>query len=109
MLSMVKPFMTEVTRQKIIAITGAVDEGGKNDLKMRGIAGEDWRQLTGATMPQSDPSISPGYDHATAWAEVVGNTRRRRHEDVNGGNPTPRMATHSHSRGVIRFPACPRW
>ena len=71
MLSMVKPFMTEVTRNKIIAVTGNVDAGSKNDSKMRGIAGDDWRELTGATMPQSSPEISPGYDHARAWAEVV--------------------------------------
>ena len=43
---------------------------------MRGIAGDDWRELTGATMPQSSPEISPGYDHARAWAEVV-----REHEE----------------------------
>ena len=39
-------------------------------------------------MPQSDPSISPGYDHATAWAEVVREhaeeeTRRRKWRESN--------------------------
>ena len=102
MLSMVKPFMTEVTRQKIIAVTGAVDEGSKNDLKMKSIAGEDWRQLTGATMPQSDPSISPGYAHATAWAEVVREhaeeeTRRRKWRESNAKDGNAFAFTRSDS------------
>ena len=96
-----KRFIDAKTRSKLVLLHGDYDHatrdvaaGGGVDAAMRGLVGDDWRRLCGVgTVPpawsaadsgrcwgnggavpkgwRTPPYFSPGYEHASYWAEAV--------------------------------------
>lgn len=67
----VKGFLDPKTVNKLIMVSGDVSEGSENDLLMKKIIGDNWKQLTGVEQPVIKPGCSPGYDHDKYWPQVV--------------------------------------
>ena len=63
--------LDEKTAAKVIFISGDVSEGSENDLKLKEVIGDHWRDLTGAEKPVLSPGCSPGYKHDEYWPTVA--------------------------------------
>jgi hypothetical protein len=59
------------TQSKVVFIHGDTSDGSPNDLKLRGLLGDNWKALTGAEQkvlsPSGAPKASPGYHHDEYW------------------------------------------
>jgi hypothetical protein len=66
----VKGFIDPKTVSKMIFIIGDVSEGSANDVLMKSIIGDNWKELTGAEQPVHKTGSSPGYVHDTFWPTV---------------------------------------
>lgn len=64
-------FIDPITREKIVFISGDCSDGSKNDKKLKGIIGDEWKTITGVGLPQKDKTYAYGYNHEEAWAKVV--------------------------------------
>ena len=64
-----KPFIDKRTTSKMVFLYGSVEDNGDNDKLMCNIIGRDWKTLTGAEQPTVAQGTSPGYVHATVWAQ----------------------------------------
>ena len=62
--------LDEKTAAKVVFISGSAEEGSENDLKLKEIIGDNWRELTGADQPVLSLYGSPGYNHDAYWATV---------------------------------------
>jgi hypothetical protein len=69
----VKGFLDPKTANKMIFLSGDMSDGSENDLRMRELIGDNWKQLTGAEQPLLAPLSSPGYDHGKHWENVMRN------------------------------------
>ncbi len=67
----VKGFLDAKTASKMVFIIGDVSEGSKNDLKMRELVGDNWKELVGAEQPVVKKGCGPGYDHDAFWPTVM--------------------------------------
>jgi hypothetical protein len=63
----VKSFIDPKTVSKVMFITGDVSIGSENDLKIKEIIGDNWRELCGAEQPTLKKGNTPGYDHDQHW------------------------------------------
>jgi len=76
----VKSFLDPKTVSKLVFIRGEVDEGSANDLLMRSIVGDRWKELTGAEQPVRSAGSSPGYLHEAHWPSVALRLQQRETE-----------------------------
>jgi len=62
-----KGFIDPRTRAKLIFVTGDCSNGSDNDIYMRRVIGDDWRDKCCVDKPLVRKGCSPGYDHDIAW------------------------------------------
>lgn len=55
-----KGFIDPKTVSKLVFVMDDVSEGSANDLHLRSIIGDNWKQLTGAGQPTVTKGCSPG-------------------------------------------------
>lgn len=67
----VKAFLDPKTASKVVFIIGDVSEGSENDLKMRELIGDNWKEMVGAEKQPLKPGSGPGYDHDAYWPTVM--------------------------------------
>lgn len=67
----IKGFLDPKTASKVVFIIGDVSEGSDNDLKMKEIVGDHWKDLVGADKAPLKEGSGPGYDHDAYWATVM--------------------------------------
>ncbi len=72
------------TLQKVVFLYGDVDDDSDNDRIMKEIIGNDWKKLTGATMPVLKPGHSPGYDHRLHFSKMLSNYEKLSGKNVLG-------------------------
>ena len=83
------------TVSKVTFIRGDVSDGSSNDLLLKNIIGDNWKELTGATQPIYAPRSSPGYKHDVYWPAHVERVKRRvaiEQSDVNAADNSPDAA-----------------
>lgn len=97
--------MSRQTREKIIVISGSCAPGTANDETLIRMLGENWRELTGATMSQETPSSSPGYRHAEAWEEVEREEREWRQRYTHDESDHASSSTRSTNQQQRQQPA----
>ena len=56
---------------KVIWITGSVDDGSKNDILMKSILGDSWKEIVGEGMPQQDEKSCPGFVYDTYEKQIL--------------------------------------
>ncbi len=60
------------TAGKVVFISGNVDEGSKNDLLLKDIIGDEWKDLVGLSSIGASPKgASPGYLHDEYWPAKI--------------------------------------
>ena len=64
----VKFLIDKRTREKIIFLTGDMTDGSANDIKMKTVLGDNWKELTGAMKPVITKGHSPGFNFETYWS-----------------------------------------
>lgn len=67
----VRSFLDQRTVNKIVFLSGSTEDGGENDILMKGIIGDDWKKLCGVDQPVLVAKSSPGFDHAVYWPTVL--------------------------------------
>ena len=88
-------FMVDArTLKKVVFIYGDVSDGSDNDRIMRKIIGDDWKELTGATMPVLKPGCSPGYDHDIVFSKMVSNYESLTGKSVSGHSASIRKVPY---------------
>lgn len=65
-----KGFIDPKTVSKLVFVMDDVSEGSANDMNLRSIIGDNWKELTGAGQPAVIEGCSPGYDHAKYWPKL---------------------------------------
>jgi hypothetical protein len=88
----VKSFIDPRTAAKMKFVRGDTSDGSANDLELRQLIGEDWKQLTGVDQhvyvsPSPTPT-SPGYDHATFWPGCMARVNVLQAEENEQGTVT---------------------
>ena len=78
--AMIKNFVDPKTLSKVIFITGDITDGSPNDMQLRDVIGDNWRELTGAGEPVAAQAwspkakrmvdASPGFDVEVYWPDV---------------------------------------
>jgi len=68
--AIVSPFIDVRTKSKIKFVTGDLSEGTEADAKIRGLIGDNWREITGVGQQQVNKTTAPGYNHDEHWAWV---------------------------------------
>ena len=63
--------MDEKTSSKVVFISGDISDGSENDITMRQLIGENWKELTGAEQSREGPGSSPGYRHESYWKGLM--------------------------------------
>ena len=71
----VKGFIDPRTAAKMKFVRGDTSDGSANDLELRRLIGEDWKELTGVGQhvyaPPNPGPTSPGYDHTSFWPRCM--------------------------------------
>ena len=67
----VKFLIDERTVAKMKMIRGDVSDGSENDLYLKELIGENWKELTGACQPIAKEGCSPGYVHEKFWPQCM--------------------------------------
>ena len=78
----VKSWIDPKTVSKVIFISGDVSEGSANDMHLKDIIGNNWKELTGAGQPIYQPNSSPGYRHEIYWPTVIERINKLKKESI---------------------------
>ena len=67
----IRPLIPSSIAETVVMISGGVDDGSANDIRMRGVIGSDWKRLTGCEQPVLVRGCTPGFDPEKYWATIL--------------------------------------
>ena len=84
--NIVKPLIDPKTVSKINFVNGDVSDGSSNDAFLRGVIGDNWKQITGATGKVFSKGSSPGYNHNAYWPSLMERVKAVKAKEERGQN-----------------------